>query len=84
MSSKKTNYEVEILPNGKWRNIRPDYVLFNDHIKEGLHRCPTCNCSFCNEPSVVTTIVATHKTDGRSCGLMYCFECYFIEYNKIK
>ena len=84
MSSKKTNYEVEMLPNGKWRNIRPDYVVFNDHIKEGLHQCPECNCSFCQEPSVVTLLKATHNTNGSSCGLMYCLECFTIEYKKQK
>jgi hypothetical protein len=82
MSSQKTNYEIQIMPNGKWRNLRPDYVVFNDHIKEGLHQCPECKCSFCQEPSVVTLLMATHKTDGRSCGLMYCVDCSLIEFNK--
>ena len=80
--SSLTNYEVQVLPNGKWRNKRPDYVVFNDHIKEGLHECPECKCSFCQEPSVVTLLKATHKTDGRSCGLMYCFDCCMIEYKE--
>ena len=84
MSSQITRYEVVVLPNGKWRNLFPDYVVFNDHIKEGLHQCPTCKCSFCQEPSVVTILMATHKTDGRSCGLMYCMDCSMIEYKKQK
>ena len=82
MSAQRTNYEVQVLPNGKWRNLRPDYVVFNDHIKEGLHQCPECKCSFCQEPSVVTLLMATHKTDGRSCGLMYCIDFSLIELNK--
>jgi hypothetical protein len=84
MSANLTRFEVEVLPNGKWRNLQPDYIVFNDHIKEGLHSCPTCKCSFCNQPSIVTTLVATHKTDGRMCGLMYCFDCSLLEYNKSK
>ncbi len=84
MSSKKTSYEVEVMPNGKWRNMKPDYVIFNDHIKEGLHQCPTCKCSFCNEPSILTTLCATHNTDGRKCGLMYCIDCSMLEYYKLK
>jgi len=84
MSASIKNYDVEIMPNGKWRNLRPDYVLFNDHIKEGLHQCPTCKCSFCQEPSMVTLLKAKHNTNGSSCGLMYCGECCLIEYNKSK
>jgi hypothetical protein len=80
--SSLTNYEVEVLPNGKWRNLKPDYVVFNDHIKEGLHECPECKCSFCQEPSVVTLLQATHNTNGTSCGLKYCFDCSMIEYKK--
>ncbi len=82
MSAQRTNYEVEIMPNGKWRNLRPDYVVFNDHIKEGLHQCPECKCSFCQEPSVVTIPTAIHKTDGRLCGLMYCWDCYMCTFQK--
>ena len=84
MSSKKSSYEVEVMPNGKWRNMRPDYVIFNDHIKEGLHQCSTCKCSFCNEPSILTTLVATNNIDGRKCGLMYCVDCSMLEYYKLK
>ena len=84
MSTTKPNYELEIMPNGKLRNLYPDYVVFNDHIKEGLHKCPMCKCSFCQEPSVVTIPKAAHKTDGRLCGLMYCIDCYMIEYNVSK
>ena len=78
--SKITSYEIQIMPNGKWRNMRPDYIVFNDHIKEGLHECPTCKCSFCQEPSTVALVNATHKTDGRSCGLMYCTDCFMMEH----
>ena len=73
---------IEILPNGKWRNTTPDYTVFNDHIQAGLHDCPTCKCSFCGEPSVFTMLCAVHKTDGRSCGLLYCKDCLQIEHNK--
>ena len=77
-----SRYEVEILPNGVWRNPNPDYVIFNDHIVAGEHSCPTCKCSFCQAPSIHNVVYATHPTDGRKAGLMYCLDCLSIEYKK--
>ena len=78
-----SRYEIEVLPNGVWRNPSPDYVIFNDQIKSGEHSCPTCKCSFCQAPSIYNVIHATHTTDGRSAGLMYCLDCCKREYGKV-
>ena len=75
--------EVEIMPNGKWRRIDPDYVIFNEHIKVGLHDCETCKCTYCGDPSVFNLLVAKHQTDGRECGLQMCRNCLKIEHAKI-
>ncbi len=77
-----SSYEVEILPNGRWRNKNPDYVVFNDHIKEGEHSCSSCKCSYCQAPSVFNIIKVKNNTDGRYGGHMYCLDCLKKEYGK--
>ena len=77
-----SRFSVEILPNGTWRNIDPDYVIFNDHIKEGEHSCSSCKCSYCQSPSVFNIIHVTNKTDGRRAGFMYCLDCLRKEHAK--
>jgi len=81
-NKKMARYEVEILPNGVWRNPNPDYVIFSDHNEAGEHACPNCKCSFCQAPSIYNIIHATHPTDGRKAGLMYCLGCIKVEYTK--
>jgi hypothetical protein len=75
-------YDIEILPDGRWRNKYPDYIIFNDHIKAGEHSCPSCKCSYCQAPSVFNMVHVTHKTDGRSAGFMYCMDCLVKEHEK--
>lgn len=77
-----SRYEVEILPDGRWRNMKPDYVVFNDHIKEGEHSCSSCKCSFCQAPSVFNMIKIKHKTDDICAGYMYCLSCIRKEYEE--
>lgn len=77
-----SRYEVEVLPNGKWRNMNPDYVIFTDHITDGQHSCPSCKCSYCQEPSVFNIIHLTNTTDGRRAGFMYCLDCLRKEHEK--
>ena len=74
-TKKMSTYEIEILPNGRWRNKYPDYVIFNNHIKEGEHSCHECKCSYCQAPSIFNIIHVTNKTDGRNAGFMYCLDC---------
>lgn len=75
-------YTMEILPDGRVRNKYPDFVIFNDHIKDGEHSCPECKCSYCQAPSVFNMVHVTHKTDGRMAGFMYCLDCLKKEYEK--
>ena len=76
------HFEVEVMPDGKWRTIDPDYVLFDDHIQAGLHACATCKCSYCREPSVFNMVKLRHATDGRECGVQMCRTCILLEREK--
>jgi hypothetical protein len=77
-----SRYEIEILPNGKWRNMYPDYVVFSDHTTDGEHSCSDCKCSYCQDPSVFNIIHAINKNDGRRAGFMYCLDCLRKEHAK--
>ena len=77
-----SRYDVEVLPDGRWRNKYPDYVIFNEHIKDGQHSCPSCKCSYCQAPSVFNVVHVKNKTDGRTAGFMYCLDCLIKEQEK--
>lgn len=76
-------YEIEITGNGVWRNLNPEYVVFDDHVKEGEHRCAECRCSFCGKPSVYNYQKVKDKVvPGKVGGHQYCKPCMIIDYNK--